>query len=124
MQVTDSKQSIAKPVFKVVALQLIIATFFSSATAFFGSVASGWSAACGGAIAVIGSLMYAIIVAGGSNDAKKAFRTHFRAEMLKIFTTAVLFVLVLVLFPSAAWLWLILGFAMATLAYWFSLLAV
>lgn len=84
----------------------------------------GWSAACGGAIAVIGSLMYAMMVASGTNNAHQAFRKHFRAEMLKMFITAVLFVMALVLFPSAAWLWLILGFAVATLAYWFSLLAV
>ncbi|MES2258875.1 MAG: ATP synthase subunit I [Pseudomonadota bacterium] len=121
---SDSTQNIAKPVFKVVALQFTIAVFFSAATAYFGSAAKGWSAAGGGAIAVIGSLMYAMIVAGGSNDAKKAFRTHFRAEMVKVFITAVLFGLALVLFPSAAWLWLILGFAVATTAYWFSLLAV
>lgn len=110
--------------FKVVALQFTIAVFFSAATAYFGSLGNGWSAAMGGAIAVIGSLVYAIIVARGTNDAKQAFRTHFRAEMVKVFLTAVLFVCALVLFPSAAYLWLILGFAVATLAYWFALLAV
>lgn len=121
---SDSKQSIAKPVFKVVALQFTIAVLFASATTYFGGTHLGWSAAYGGAIAVIGSLMYAMIVASGSNDARQVFRTHFRAEMIKVFITAVLFVLALVLFPSAAWLWLILGFAVSTLAYWFSLLAV
>ena len=84
----------------------------------------GWSAAVGGAIAVIGSVAYAMLVVRGSSDAKKAFRAHVRAEAVKIFITAVLFILALVLFQSAAWLWLILGFAVATLAYWFSLLAV
>lgn len=121
---SNSKQSIAKPVFKVVALQFTIAILFSSTTAYFGGTHLGWSAACGGAIAVIGSLMYAMMVASGTNNAHQAFRKHFRAEMLKMFITAVLFVMALVLFPSAAWLWLILGFAVATLAYWFSLLAV
>ena len=110
--------------FKVVVLQFTIAVFFSAATAYFGSHESGWSAALGGAIAVTGSLVYAMIVMRGTNDAKKAFRTHFRAEMTKIFITAVLFASVLVLFSSAAWFWLILGFAVATLAYWFALLAV
>lgn len=121
---SDSTQNIAKPVYKVVALQFTIAVLFSSATAFFGGVDLGWSAATGGAIAVIGSLVYAMMVAGGSNNAQQVFRTHFRAEMIKVFITAVLFVLALLLFPSAAWLWLILGFAVSTLAYWFSLLAV
>ena len=75
-------------------------------------------------MAVIGSLVYALMVMRGNDDAKKAFRTHFRAEMLKVFVTAVLFVCALVLFKSAAWLWLILGFVVATLAYWLSLLKI
>ncbi|MBG6221713.1 MULTISPECIES: ATP synthase subunit I [unclassified Janthinobacterium] len=121
---SDSQQSIAKPVYKVVALQLAIAISFATVTLFFGGSVRGWSAAYGGAIAVIGSLVYAMLVVRGSSDAKMAFRAHLRAEVMKIFITAVLFILALVLFKSAAWLWLILGFAVATLAYWFSLLAV
>jgi len=78
----------------------------------------------GGVIAVFGSLIYAIMVARGSEDAKKAFRSHFRAEMAKVLVTAVLFICALVLFPSAAWLWLILGFVVTTFAYWLSLLTV
>ena len=123
-QVSDTKQNISKPVYKVVALQLIIAVSFAVLVGNLGEAHKGWSAAYGGAIAVIGSLMYAMLVASGSSDANKAFRTHIVAEMVKIFITVVLFVLALVLFQSAAWLWLILGFAVATLAYWFSLLAV
>ncbi|MCC7598567.1 ATP synthase subunit I [Janthinobacterium sp. FW305-129] len=121
---SDSQQNIAKPVYKVVALQLAIAISFATVTLFFGGSVRGWSAAYGGAIAVIGSLVYAMLVVRGSSDANKAFRAHLRAEVMKIFITAVLFILALVLFQSAAWLWLILGFAVATLAYWFSLLAV
>ena len=116
--------SISRPVFKVVALQFVIVTGFALLAWNLGGVLKAWSAAYGGAIAVIGSLMYAMIVAGGTNDAKQAFRTHVRAEMVKIFITVVLFVVALALFQSASWLWLILGFAVATLAYWFSLLAI
>lgn len=116
--------SVSKPMFKVVALQLAIATGFALLAWNLGGVLKAWSAAYGGAIAVIGSLVYAILVMGASNDAKKTFRTHFRAEMVKFFISAVLFICALVLFTSAAWLWLILGFAVATLAYWFALLAV
>jgi ATP synthase protein I len=123
-QVTDTKQNISKPIYKVVALQLIIAISFAGLVGNLGDAHKGWSAAYGGAVAVIGSLLYAMLVASGSVDAKKAFRAHIVAEMVKIFITVVLFVLALVLFQSAAWLWLILGFAVATLAYWFSLLAV
>lgn len=123
-QVSDSSRSIAWPVFRVVALQLTIAILFSALVALFAGVGKGWSAAMGGAIAVLGSLMYALMVARGSDDAKKAFRTHFRAEMLKVFVTAVLFLCALVLFKSADWLWLILGFVVATFAYWLSLLKI
>jgi len=122
-QVSDST-SISKPVYKIVALQFAIATGFALLAWNLGGPLNGWSAAYGGAIAVIGSLMYAMIVAGGTNDAHKAFRTHIRAEVVKIFITVVLFIVALALFQSASWLWLILGFAVATLAYWFSLLAV
>jgi ATP synthase protein I len=122
--VTDLKQSIAKPVFRVVALQLTIAVLFSALVALFAGVGKGWSAAMGGVIAVLGSLIYAILVARGSEDAKKAFRSHFRAEMAKVFVTAVLFIVALVLFKSAFWLWLILGFVVATFAYWLALLTV
>lgn len=118
------KQSIAKPVFRVVSLQLTIAICFASLVGALGDVHRGWSAAYGGVIAVIGSFVYALLVARGSDDANQALRTHVRAEMAKIFVTVVLFASALVLFQSAAWLWLILGFVMATLAYWFSLLAV
>ncbi|WP_317201723.1 ATP synthase subunit I [Janthinobacterium sp.] len=121
---SQSKQNIAKPVYRVVALQLAIAVTFAILVSVMGDAHKGWSAAYGGAIAVIGSLMYAMLVASGSDDANKAFRAHLRAELVKIFITVLLFVLALVLFQSAAWLWLILGFAVATLAYWFSLLAV
>ncbi|MFA9218092.1 MAG: ATP synthase subunit I [Sphingomonadaceae bacterium] len=116
--------NISKPIYRVVALQFAIATGFALLAWNLGGELNAWSAAYGGAIAVIGSLMYAMIVAGGTNDAHKAFRSHIRAEVVKIFITVVLFVLALALFQSASWLWLILGFAVATLAYWFSLLAV
>jgi len=122
--VINSKQNISKPVYKVVILQLTIATTFALLVGVLGDAHRGWSAAYGGAIAVIGSLMYALLIVGSSDNAESILKAHVRAEMVKIFITAVLFVLALVLFQSAAWLWLILGFAVATLAYWFSLLAV
>ncbi|AVR94615.1 ATP synthase subunit I [Pseudoduganella armeniaca] len=121
---SDSAQSIARPVYRIVALQFTIAVLFAALVAYFAGVEKGWSAAMGGAIAVIGSGVYALIVAGGSRDAKAALRRHELAEMVKLFLTAVLFIAALVLFQSAANVWLILGFAVATLAYWFSLLAV
>ncbi|MYN01202.1 hypothetical protein GTP41_03720 [Pseudoduganella sp. DS3] len=123
-QVSDSSRSIAWPVFRVVALQLTIAVLFSATVVLFAGVEKGWSAAVGGGMAVVGSLVYALMVMRGNDDAKKAFRTHFRAEMLKVFVTAVLFICALVLFKSAAWMWLILGFVVATLAYWLSLLKI
>nr|WP_315257986.1 ATP synthase subunit I [uncultured Duganella sp.] len=120
----SNSTSISKPVYRIVALQLAIATGFALLAWNIGGVNKAWSAAYGGAIAVIGSLMYAMIVARGSNDAKIALRAHVRAEVTKIFITVVLFIVALVMFQSASWLWLILGFAVATMAYWFSLLAI
>ncbi len=119
-----SQQNIAKPIFRVVSLQLTIVICFASLVGALGDAARGWSAAYGGAVALIGSTVYALLVAKGSEDAKLVLRTHVRAEMAKIFVTVLLFALALTLFQSAAWLWLILGFVMATFAYWFSLLAV
>jgi ATP synthase protein I len=122
--VSNTKQQVSKPVFKVVVLQFIIAIAFSGLVATLADPHKGWSAAYGGAIAVIGSWLYAMLVVSGSVDADRILKAHLRAEMMKIFITAVLFVLALVLFPSAAWLWLMLGFAVATMAYWFALLIV
>jgi ATP synthase protein I len=122
--VSDSATGIARPIFRIVALQLSIAVLFSALVALFAGLEKGWSAAMGGGIAVFGSAVYALIVARGGQDAKAVFRRHFRAEMVKVFITAVLFIAALVLFPSAATVWLILGLAVTTLAYWFSLLAV
>ena len=120
----NNSTSISRPVYRVVALQFAIATGFALLAWNLGGATKALSAAYGGAIAVIGSLVYAMIVAGGSDDAKLTFRAHVRAEVVKIFITAVLFIAALLLFQSASWLWLILGFAVSTLAYWFSLLAV
>jgi ATP synthase protein I len=120
----QNSTSISKPVFRIVALQFAIATGFALLAWNMGGGLKAWSAAYGGAIAVIGSLMYAAIVAGGATDAKLALRAHVRAELTKILITVVLFVLALVLFQSASWLWLILGFAVATFAYWLALLAI
>jgi ATP synthase protein I len=122
--VSDSTQSIARPVYRVVALQFTIAVLFSALVALFAGVDKSWSAALGGGIAVAGGLVYAMIVAKGSADAKQAFRSHARAEMVKVFITVVLFILALLLFQSASMLWLIVGFAVTTLAYWSALLAV
>ncbi len=121
---SDQQHQVSKPVYKVVVLQLFIAVAFASFAAFMRGTGAGYSAAYGGAIAVIGSWFYAMLVVGASKDAERVLKAHVRAEMVKIFITAVLFVLALVLFPSAAWLWLMMGFAVATLAYWFSLLLV
>jgi ATP synthase protein I len=108
----------------VVVLQFIIVLVFALLVAVFGGQHSGLSAACGGAIAVIGSLICALFAITGSDNPELVLKAHMRAERIKIFITAVLFFLALKLFPSAAWLWLMLGFAVATFAYWFSLLAV
>jgi ATP synthase protein I len=124
----SNSTSVTRPMFKVVAIQFVIVTGFALLAWNWAGSLNAWSAAYGGAIAVIGSLMYAIIVTGGAksvaDDAKRVFRSHVRAEVVKIFITLVLFIVALALFQSASWLWLILGFAVATLAYWFSLLAV
>ena len=119
-----SEQQTSKPIYKVVALQAFIVIALAIAITIFADGLQGLSAAVGGAIAVIGSLLYAMIVVGKTGDASSILKAHFRAEMVKIFITVVLFLLALLLFRSASMLWLITGFAMATLAYWLALLIV
>ncbi len=120
----DLKQLASKPVVKVVVLQLIFAFVFSALVALLAGSSKGWPAAYGGAVAVIASLIYALRASNSSDDADIVLKAHMRAEMAKIFITAVLFFIALLLFPSAAWLWLITGFAVTTMAYWFALLIV
>jgi ATP synthase protein I len=122
--VRNSQQQVSRSVYRVVFLQFIIASVFALLVAAFSNGHSGWSAACGGAIAVFGSFVCALFALTGSDKAELVLKAHMRAERIKIFITAVLFFLALKLFPSAAWLWLMLGFAVATMSYWFSLLAV
>ncbi len=118
------KQLVSKPVFKVVVLQLIFALVFSALVAMLAGSSQGLPAAYGGAVAVIGSLIYALRSSTSSDNADVVLKAHVRAEIAKVFITVVLFFGALLLFPSAAWLWLMLGFAVTTLAYWFSLLIV
>lgn len=119
-----SQQQTSKPIYKVVALQAILVLVIALAATFLVDGLKGLSAAIGGAIAVTGSLMYALLVAGKSGDASSVLKAHFVAEMVKVFITVVLFALALLLFHSASMLWLIAGFALATLAYWLALLIV
>jgi ATP synthase protein I len=121
---SEQQLSASKPIYKVVALQAVIVVVLAVATTLYADGNKGLSAAVGGAIAVIGSLIYAMIVAGRVGDASSILKAHFRAEMAKIFIIAVLFVLALLLFHSASMTWLIAGFAVATLAYWLALLVV
>ncbi len=120
----DLKQLVSRPVVKVVVLQFIFAFVFSALVALLAGSSQGWPAAYGGAVAVIASLIYALRASNNSDDADIVLKAHVRAEMAKIFITAVLFFIALLLFPSAAWLWLMMGFAVTTLAYWFALLIV
>jgi ATP synthase protein I len=122
--VSVSQQQTSKPIYKVVALQAILVLVTALAATFLFDGLKGLSAAVGGAIAVTGSLMYALLVAGKSGDAASVLKAHFVAEMVKVFITVVLFALALLLFHSASMLWLIAGFALATLAYWLALLIV
>jgi ATP synthase protein I len=122
--VRDSQQQVSRSVYKVVVLQFFIASVFAALVAVLSNSHSGWSAACGGAIAVIGSLVCAFFALTGSSNAELVLKAHMRAERIKIFVTAVLFFLALKLFPSAAWLWLMSGFTVTAMTYWFSLLIV
>lgn len=120
----DLKQLVSKPVIRVVVLQLIFAFVFSALVALLAGSPHGWPAAYGGAVAVVASLIYALRASNSSDDADIVLKAHMRAQMAKIFMTAVLFFVAVQLFPSAEWLWLMTGFAVTTLAYWFALLIV
>ena len=119
-----SQQQTSKPIFKVVVLQAFLVVAIALAATFLTDGLKGLSAVIGGAIAVIGSLMYAMLVVGKTGDAASVMKAHFIAEMVKVFITVVLFALALLLFHSASMVWLIAGFAVATLAYWLALLFV
>jgi len=122
--VSVSQQQTSKPIFRVVVSQACLVLAVASMATYFADGLRGLSAGIGGAIAVAGSLMYALLVAGKTGDAASVMKAHFVAEMVKIFITVVLFALVLLVFHSASMVWLIAGFAVATLAYWLALLFV
>lgn len=107
---------------KVVVLQAIIVAVFSL-LAFSNGHNQGWSSMVGGGIALVGSLVYALMIMGKLGDAARVMKAHFRAEMMKMLVVATFFILALS-FSLINSLWLIVSFAVASLTYWFALLVV
>lgn len=86
---------------------------------------AGLSALLGGAIVVMGALVYIGVAFARKRAAAPGVlvRRHFRAEALKMIVTAFLFVAVMLFFKSVSAGALLGGFAAAQSAYWLGLLS-
>ncbi len=85
---------------------------------------AGLSALLGGAIVVMGALVYIGVAFARERAAPGVLvRRHFRAEALKMIVTAFLFVAVMLFFKSVSAGALLGGFAAAQSAYWLGLLS-
>lgn len=83
-----------------------------------------WSSLVGGAIAVLGTVMYALVLCKVDFAKSSAIlHLHFMAEAAKL---AAMFLVAVVLFVffrhSISWVWLFAGFVAAYSTYWFGLL--
>ena len=110
---------------KVILLQLAL----TLAVAVLAGVFSGWvaaiSAMVGGAIAVVGAVVYVkVAYAVPLASPQVLMRAHFRAEMFKLLVTAILFALVFMGLKGVAALWVFLAFAAASAAYWLVLVSI
>lgn len=84
----------------------------------------GYSALVGGLIATLASLYFALHVFGvRANAARLVVRSFYRAEIVKMAVTALLF-LAAVLWLKVEFLPLIVAYALTLLVYWFALLSV
>ena len=85
---------------------------------------AGLSALLGGAIVVMGALVYIGVAFARKRAAPGVLvRRHFRAEALKMIVTAFLLVAVMLFFKSVSAGALLGGFAAAQSAYWLGLLS-
>ncbi|MCB6182589.1 ATP synthase subunit I [Leeia sp. TBRC 13508] len=109
----------------VIALQLVLTTIMSLLALVLSDGFAALSAVMGGGIAILGALLY-IKVAYRTKFASPQvlMRAHFRAEMLKMFATALLFAVVFIGFKGVAAGWVIGSFAVATAAYWLVLVSI
>ncbi|MGL6040013.1 MAG: ATP synthase subunit I [Deefgea sp.] len=77
----------------------------------------------GGLIAVLGSVLYALIAyRAGLAAAAELLRRHFAAEMAKLSLTLIAFAAFFMFYREVAWLWVFVGYLVAASAYWFGLL--
>ncbi len=77
----------------------------------------------GGLIAVLGSMLYALIAyRAGLAAAAELLRRHFAAEMAKLAFTLIAFAAFFMFYREVASLWVFAGYLAAASGYWFGLL--
>ncbi|MDR3411465.1 MAG: hypothetical protein P4L87_11080 [Formivibrio sp.] len=81
------------------------------------------SAACGGAVALIGGVIYALILSKvGSVGRVAVLHLHLVAEIAKLCGMFAAVVILFVFYRQANWIWVFAGLLVAYSAYWFGLL--
>lgn len=107
---------------KVVILQLCIAFGAGLIAALYGGLVSAWSALVGGALGVVPTLVYWLVVRLVASTAPaRVVGIHLVAEFLKIATTLALFVLAIVFLNGILFFPLIVTFCLTLIAYWITL---
>ncbi len=107
----------------VVRLQIGFTMILSTALLLTLGKAAAVASFSGGLIAVLGSVLYALIAyKGGLAAPAELLRRHFAAEMAKFGLTLIAFAAFFMFYREVAWLWVFVGYLVAASAYWFGLL--
>ncbi|MBE9608216.1 ATP synthase subunit I [Chitinilyticum piscinae] len=110
-------------IFGVIRMQVGITVALVLLLALLAGKSAALSGLCGGAISLLGSLLYARIAFRTAYAPPAALlRMHFAAEMAKLALTFVAFAALFVFYRQVAALWVFVGYLAAASAYWFGLL--
>lgn len=121
----QTQSKVAKSYIQVVLLQCLLGACFVIALWIFNTSIVAVSALIGVAIAVAGSAVYArFALVKNAGSANAVLGAHVKAELAKIATVVVLFVVVFVWLKWVAAGWMLAAFLVASAGYWVSLFVV
>ena len=123
--IAEAQRNVAKSYVQVVLLQCLLGICFVIALWIFNTSIAAISALIGVGIAVAGSAVYArLALVKNADSANAVLGAHVKAELAKIATVVVLFIVVFVGFKWVAAGWMLAAFLVASAGYWVSLFVV
>lgn len=108
--------------YQILLIQLALSVVLAISFFIFWSEGAAWSAIAAMVCCVIPNLLFAkrVFAHNGARSAAKIMKSVYRGEMLKIFSTVILFVIAIAYF-HAQFLPFMVTYVLSQLAYWFAL---